>query len=57
MLTEDLFPPQERMLSQSGLNARSRDMFGLRCLPGKITQIVIEVTVVVIAYCIHVSAR
>lgn len=24
------------MLSQSGMNARSRDVFGLRCLPGKI---------------------
>lgn len=24
------------MLSQSGVNARSRDLFGLRCLPGKI---------------------
>lgn len=27
---------QERMLSQTGVNARSRDLFGLRCLPGKI---------------------
>uniref|UniRef100_A0A8C4Z5P8 Myotubularin related protein 11 n=1 Tax=Gadus morhua TaxID=8049 RepID=A0A8C4Z5P8_GADMO len=26
---------KERMLSPSGLNARSRDMFGLRCLPGE----------------------
>ncbi|XP_071378093.1 myotubularin-related protein 11 [Centroberyx affinis] len=26
---------KERMLSQTGLNARSRDMFGLRCLPGE----------------------
>ncbi|KAM3872961.1 myotubularin-related protein 11 [Diretmus argenteus] len=26
---------KERMLSQAGLNARSRDMFGLRCLPGE----------------------
>ncbi|XP_028437017.1 myotubularin-related protein 11 isoform X3 [Perca flavescens] len=25
----------ERMLSQSGVNARSRDVFGLRCLPGE----------------------
>uniref|UniRef100_A0A8D3ANP8 Myotubularin related protein 11 n=1 Tax=Scophthalmus maximus TaxID=52904 RepID=A0A8D3ANP8_SCOMX len=25
----------ERMLSQSGANARSRDVFGLRCLPGE----------------------
>ncbi|XP_061839091.1 myotubularin-related protein 11 isoform X1 [Nerophis lumbriciformis] len=26
---------KERMLSQSGTNARSRDVFGLRCLPGE----------------------
>ncbi|XP_054637005.1 myotubularin-related protein 11 isoform X1 [Dunckerocampus dactyliophorus] len=26
---------KERMLSQSGMNARSRDVFGLRCLPGE----------------------
>ncbi|KAF7226560.1 myotubularin-related protein 11 isoform X1 [Nothobranchius furzeri] len=26
---------KERMLSQSGVNARSRDMFELRCLPGE----------------------
>ncbi|XP_038566610.1 myotubularin-related protein 11 [Micropterus salmoides] len=26
---------KERMLSQSGVNARSRDVFGLRCLPGE----------------------
>ncbi|XP_008279335.1 myotubularin-related protein 11 [Stegastes partitus] len=26
---------KERMLSQTGLNARSRDVFGLRCLPGE----------------------
>ncbi|KAF6727019.1 Myotubularin-related protein 10-B [Oryzias melastigma] len=26
---------KERMLSQSGVTARSRDMFGLRCLPGE----------------------
>ncbi|XP_056142241.1 myotubularin-related protein 11 [Lampris incognitus] len=26
---------KERMLSHSGLNARSRDVFGLRCLPGE----------------------
>ncbi|XP_062321416.1 myotubularin-related protein 11 [Osmerus eperlanus] len=26
---------KERMLSQSGLNTRGRDMFGLRCLPGE----------------------
>lgn len=30
-----LFPLQERMLSQSGVSTRGRDMFGLRCLPGK----------------------
>ncbi|KAM3613518.1 uncharacterized protein V6R79_000860 [Siganus canaliculatus] len=26
---------KERMLSQSGVNSRSRDVFGLRCLPGE----------------------
>lgn len=26
---------QERMLNQSGGNSRARDVFGLRCLPGK----------------------
>lgn len=26
---------KERMLNQSGLNAQSRDVFGLRCLPGE----------------------
>ncbi|XP_063343029.1 myotubularin-related protein 11 [Pelmatolapia mariae] len=26
---------KERMLSQTGVNARSRDLFGLRCLPGE----------------------
>lgn len=30
---------QERMLSQSGMNARSRDLYGLRCLPGTVTLI------------------
>ena len=36
MLISAVFLLQERMLSQSGVNARSRDVFGLRCLPGKI---------------------
>lgn len=33
------------MLSQTGVNARSRDLFGLRCLPGKIMLLQIDFVV------------